>query len=181
MDWLLWTDIETTGLDLDNCKLIQIACVLTNTTLDIEYILGEITIKCDDKYLESMDDWCKNTHCKSGLTEKVRLSNISIEDAEKQIIIWLNAYISIKDTVNLAGNSIHFDKSFLVKYMPNLISRLNYRVIDVSSFSILCKSYNNIIYKNKPIKQNNHTALSDILESIGELKYYQKKFLNTTP
>lgn len=177
MEWLLWLDIETTGIDIDSCKILQIACVLTNMTLDVEHIFGEITIKYNQDDLQNMDEWCLKTHTESGLLDKVKTSTFNIDDTEKCILLWLNNHVSSKDVIYLAGNSVHFDKNFINKYMTNLSSRLNYRIIDVSSVSLLCKNLNNSIYLNKPKKQLNHTALSDILESLEEMRYYTREFL----
>lgn len=171
MNWLLWIDIETDGLDPIDNNILQIACILTNFNLETEHYSQEYTIHYTEKDL-NLSDWCKNQHHKSGLLKKVYNSNISLQEAELDIIKLLNCYISVKDIVHIAGNSVYFDKSFIDRHMPLLSSRLNRRVVDVSSISILCNNLSNNIYNNKPIKINNHTALCDIRESITELKYY---------
>ena len=179
MEWLLWLDLETTGLNPDNCKILQIACILTNMSLDTEHVFGEINLNCDTEILEKMDEWCIKTHTSSGLIEKVKQSIFNIEDSEKSIFIWLDKHVSTKDTIYLAGNSVHFDKMFINKYMPMLTKRLSYRILDVSGISLLCKNINKDIYLSKPKKNLNHTALSDIIESLDEMRYYKKNFLKT--
>lgn len=171
MDWLLWIDIETDGLKPNKNNILQIACILTDFKLEIEHILPEYTIYYKENEL-NLDEWCKEQHTKSGLLQNVYSSKWSLYEVEKIIINFLNAHVGIKDTIHIAGNSVYFDKSFIDVHMPLLSSRLNRRVIDISTLSILSKNLSNSIYKNKPIKMCLHTALFDIQESINELKYY---------
>lgn len=171
MDWLLWIDIETDGLNPNKNNILQIACILTDFKLEIQHYLPEFTIYYSEKDL-NLSDWCKEQHTKSGLLPNVFSSNYKLQDVEKTIINFLNCHVGIKDTVHIAGNSVYFDKSFIDIHMPFLSKRLNRRVVDVSSISILCKNLNKNCYLEKPIKSNNHTALSDIEESIMEMKYY---------
>lgn len=171
MNWLLWIDIETDGLNPNENNILQIACILTDFKLEIEHYLGEFTVgyKKDDL---NLSEWCLDQHTKSGLLCEVYSSKLTLDEIESIIINNLNCYVGIKDTVHIAGNSVYFDKSFIDKYMFKLSNRLNRRIIDVSTISILCKNLANNIYENKPIKTNQHTALFDIQESINELKYY---------
>lgn len=171
MNWLLWIDIETDGLDPIKNNILQIASILTDFNMEIEHYSQEYTIAYKDNEL-NLSDWCKNQHTISGLLPKVYGSDITLHDAELEIIKFLNCHVGLKDTIHIAGNSVYFDKSFIDRHMQLLSSRLDRRVVDVSSISILCKNLSNNVYNNKPIKLNNHTALSDIQESIEELKYY---------
>lgn len=172
MEWLLWIDIETTGLDIEKSKIIQIACVLTNFDLSIENIIPEITINCEESDLLLMDEWCKNQHSKSGLLDKVKTSKININQAEETILTILNQNVSIKDKIYIAGNSVHFDKKFIDFYMPKLSKFLSYRIVDVSSFSIVYRNIFPKMHSNRPLKKLCHTAQQDIFESMEEYKYY---------
>ena len=176
MDWLLWVDLETSGLDVNNCHILQIAYVLTNYNLTLCLPCKEINIKTEDYQLENMDNWCKQQHTNSGLITKIKDSNISLSKAEDEIIKFLNKNVNKTDTLTIAGNSVHFDKKFIDVHMKKLSERLSYRIIDVSSFSLICKSLNNNVYKNKPVKKYEHTAQQDILESIDEYRYYINNF-----
>lgn len=176
MDWILWIDIETDGLDPNKNNILQIACVLSNFNLRIQHFLQEYTIKYSESEL-NLSDWCKEQHTKSGLLTNVYNSQFSIKEVEKIILNFINCYVGVKDTLYIAGNSVHFDKSFIDIHMPYLSKRLNRRIIDISSISILCKNLCNDTYKNKPKKVNNHTSLSDIQESINEYNYYLENFI----
>ena len=178
-NWLCWIDIETTGLDINNCKILQLMCILTSYDLRTKYIFPEFTLKCDEETLETMDEWCKKHHGKSGLLEKVKNSNIEIGEAEESLIMYLNQHIKLNEKVYIAGNSVHFDKKFLDKYMPNLMSKLSYRIVDVSSLALICRELNIDIYDKSPEKKYSHTAQEDLLESINEYKYYIENFLKT--
>lgn len=179
MNWLLWVDIETTGLDPSNCKILQVACMLSSFDLQIKKALTEFTLTCDKQSLDKMDSWCKTTHTNSGLLYHVNNSVLTIEDVENSILNILNCNVSIKDNIYLAGNSVHFDKKFIEVYMKRLYSRLSHRILDVSSIGLLLSSINNTLYENRPVKKYEHTASSDILESIEEYNFYLRHFKTT--
>lgn len=179
VEWLLWTDIETTGLDVSDSKILQIACVLTNFDLTVQYCLPEMTIYYQNSELEKMDAWCKEQHTKSGLLNKVYQSDLHLKDAEERIVNVLNQHVSLKDTVYIAGNSVHFDKRFIDYYLPNLSKRLSHRIVDITSFSLIYKHFCPDMHSEKPIKTMQHTAQQDIFESITEYEYYLHFIKNT--
>jgi oligoribonuclease len=181
MDWLLWVDIETTGLDLDTDVILQLACLLTNFDASNHTFIKEYTIACDAQTLTLMDEWCTKTHTESGLYKAALDSTTTIEQAESNIIAALNCSISLHDKLYIAGNSVHFDKKFIDKYLPTLSSRLSHKIVDISSIGLLCKNFADLLYTRRPLKKYDHTALSDILESIEEYKYYKTYFLCSTP
>jgi oligoribonuclease len=176
---LLWIDIETTGLDYVNDKILQIACVLTDFELKFLNIFPELTLCCDTYTLNNMSDWCKVTHQESGLIEKCKNSNITLKEAEMSIINNINHFVGMQDTLYIAGNSVHFDKRFIDIQMPELSRRLSHRILDVSSFALVFKNLNLLNNKIKIEKTYNHTAQSDILESINEYKQYLDYMTNT--
>lgn len=172
MIWLLWTDIETTGLDEKKDEILQIACVLTDMSLSIEHVFPETNLSCSKKVLDNMDTWCKEHHGKSGLTQKVENSQISLGDAENSIVGFVNHHASVNDVIYIAGNSVHFDKRFIDKYMPKLSKRLSYKILDVSSIALMFDNLVSGLKSRKPTKLYLHTAQADILESIEEYKFY---------
>jgi oligoribonuclease len=172
-NWLLWTDIETTGLDHDADKILQIASVLTNIDLSVRFVFPETTIYHDDETLSKMDTWCKETHTRSGLVMKVRHSQTSLKDAEDTLLHFLNHHIAVNDVVYIAGNSVHFDKRFIDRHMPRLSARLRYRILDVSSLSLVFDNLFPYFKSLKPEKRYCHTAEADILESIDEYDFYK--------
>lgn len=177
MEWMLWVDIETTGLDAQEDQILQIACILTSCKDDNQVYSIEYTINHDQHTLDNMSEWCKKQHKESGLYDQVLRSNCQLQDVEKHVILCLNQHLKVMDKVYLAGNSVHFDKKFIDNHMPLLSARLSYRIIDVSTIAILCNNIAPELYINRPQKTHCHTAMQDILESIKEYKYYKTVFL----
>jgi oligoribonuclease len=177
MEWMLWVDIETTGLDAQNDQILQIACILTSCEDDHQFFTEEYTFNHVQHTLDNMNEWCKKQHKESGLYDQVLCSTCNLHDVEKHIVISLNQHLKVMDRVYLAGNSVHFDKKFIDYHMPLLSARLSHRIIDVSTIAILCSNIAPSLYINRPQKMHNHTAMEDILESIREYKYYKTVFL----
>ena len=172
---LIWLDCEMTGLDPDNERLIEIAVVITGPNLEPRIEGPVLVIHQSDELLNNMDKWNKGTHGKSGLIDKVKASIITEADAEAEILAFLKKYVP-KTTSPLCGNTISQDRRFLVKYMPKLDAFFHYRNIDVSTFKELAKRWRPEVYKAFK-KQQKHTALADVHESIDELVHYREHFL----
>ncbi|MFI6432101.1 oligoribonuclease [Rhodococcus oryzae] len=173
-DKLVWIDCEMTGLRLGTDKLIEVAALVTDSDLNV---LGEgvdIVIHADEAALADMPDVVKEMHERSGLTEEVRRSTVTLEEAEQQVLAYIREHIPAAGTAPLAGNSIATDRGFLARDMPALDEYLHYRMIDVSSIKELCRRWYPRIYFGQPEKGLAHRALADIQESIRELKYYRR-------
>uniref|UniRef100_A0A915L475 Exonuclease domain-containing protein n=1 Tax=Romanomermis culicivorax TaxID=13658 RepID=A0A915L475_ROMCU len=123
--------------------------------------------------LDAMDDWCKEQHARSGLVRSVLDSNIKLEEAENLVLDFVRTHTNPR-VCPLAGNSVHVDRSFILKYMPRLAAHLHYRIVDVSSIKEICRSWYPSEYKNAPKKKITHRAMDDIRESLVELNYYRK-------
>ena len=172
---LVWLDCEMTGLDPEKERLIEIAIIVTGPQL-IPRIEGPVlVIHQPDEVLDQMDKWNKGTHGRSGLIDKVKASTITEADAETQILVFIAQYLP-KGVSPLCGNTISQDRRFLVKFMPRLEAYLHYRNIDVSTFKELAKRWRPEVY-NAFKKQQKHTALADVHESIDELEHYREHFL----
>jgi oligoribonuclease len=172
---LVWLDCEMTGLDPENERIIEIAVIVTGPNLEPRIEGPVLVIHQSDEQLGKMDAWNKGTHGKSGLIDKVKLSTLSEAEAEAQIIAFLSQYVA-KGTAPMCGNSIGQDRRFLVKYMPRLEAFFHYRNIDVSTFKELARRWRPEIY-NTFKKQQKHTALADVHESIDELAHYREHFV----
>lgn len=171
---VVWIDCEMTGLRLDSDKLIEVAALVTDSDLEV---LGEgvdIVVHADDAALAAMPSVVSEMHARSGLTEQVRQSPVTIADAEQQVLDYIRQYVPTAGTAPLAGNSIATDRSFIARDMPALDAHLHYRMIDVSSIKELCRRWYPRIYFGQPEKGLTHRALADIKESIRELQYYRR-------
>jgi oligoribonuclease len=174
---LVWLDCEMTGLDPEIERIIEIAVIVTGPNLEPRVEGPVLVIHQSDAQLDKMDAWNKGTHGRSGLIDKVKASTLSELDAQAQLIEFLSQYVS-KGKAPMCGNSIGQDRRFLVKYMPKLEAFFHYRNIDVSTFKELARRWRPDVY-NSFKKQQKHTALADVHESIDELQHYREHFLKS--
>ena len=174
-DNLVWIDCEMTGLDPEKERLLEIAVVVTGPNLSPRVEGPVCVIHQSDELLNKMDAWNKGTHGRSGLIDKVKASTTTEEDAEAQILAFIKQYVS-KNNSPLCGNTISQDRRFLVKFMPKLEAYLHYRNLDVSTLKELSKRWKPEVF-NSFKKQQKHTALADVHESIEELAHYREHFI----
>ena len=174
-DNLVWIDCEMTGLDPEKERLLEIAVVVTGPHLTPRIEGPVCVIHQSDELLDKMDAWNKGTHGRSGLIDKVKASAISEQDAEEAILTFIKKYVS-KNASPLCGNTISQDRRFLVKFMPKLEAYLHYRNLDVSTLKELSKRWKPEVFNNFK-KQQKHTALADVHESIEELAHYREHFI----
>lgn len=174
-DNLVWIDCEMTGLDPEKERLLEIAVVVTGPNLSPRIEGPVCVIHQSDELLNKMDAWNKGTHGRSGLIDKVKASTTSEQDAEEQILTFIKKYVS-KNNSPLCGNTISQDRRFLVKFMPKLEAYLHYRNLDVSTLKELSKRWKPEVF-NSFKKQQKHTALADVHESIEELAHYREHFI----
>jgi len=163
-----------TGLDPETDTILEIATIVTDKNLNI---LGEgpsIAIHHDKQVLDSMNEWCKKQHAASGLSGRVLASGISLAQAEAETLAFIRQYTTER-TVPLCGNSIHQDRRFLARYMPQMEAYLHYRIVDVSTIKELARRWYPDI--KPPAKKGMHLAMDDVRESIAELRYYRDRLL----
>ncbi|MBW6432309.1 oligoribonuclease [Actinoplanes hulinensis] len=180
-DLLVWIDCEMTGLDLGKDKLIEVAALVTDPELNV---LGEgvdLVIHADEASLDAMPPVVRDMHAKSGLTEEVRRSAITMAEAEEAVLAYVKEFVPNPRTAPLCGNSIATDRGFLARDMPALDAHLHYRMIDVSSIKELCRRWYPRVYFGQPAKGLSHRALADIRESIRELEYYRRTIFVPQP
>ncbi|GAA4262164.1 oligoribonuclease [Dactylosporangium darangshiense] len=180
-DLLVWIDCEMTGLDLGKDALIEVAALVTDPDLNV---LGEgvdVVIHAEDAALDGMLEVVREMHGRSGLTEAVRASTVSLAEAEDMIMTYITEHVRDPRTAPLCGNSIATDRGFLARDMPRLDHHLHYRMIDVSSIKELCRRWYPRVYFGQPPKGLAHRALADIRESIRELEYYRRTLFVPLP
>lgn len=167
---IVWIDLEMTGLHPEVDTIIEAACLITNTDLEIVAEGPDIVVHRDAAVFDTMDSWNRRQHTKSGLWEKVVASKITVEEAEDRLLTFIKA--NTRSRPYLAGNSIWQDRRFIRKYMPRLDSYLHYRMLDVSSIKIVVDYWRPKVAHQK---RESHRAMDDIKESIEELKLYKNR------
>lgn len=172
---LIWLDLEMTGLVPEIHRIVEIATVVTDSELNILAQGPVIAIYQPEEELAKMNDWVRNQHTQSGLVERIKASTYTEAQAEKETLAFLAEYVE-KGASPLCGNSIHMDRYFLNRYMPDLIGFCHYRNLDVSTLKELTRRWAPEI-ASELRKESKHLALDDIIESIDELKFYRKTIL----
>ena len=173
-DNLIWIDLEMTGLEPERDVIIEIATVVTDSTLEHSVEGPVIAIHQSDATLAGMDEWNTRQHGGSGLTARVRASSFDTAQAEAMTLEFLARHVP-PNVSPMCGNSICQDRRFLYRYMPKLAAFFHYRNLDVSTLKELKKRW----APNLPAfeKTSSHLALDDIRDSIAELKHYRAHFL----
>lgn len=172
---LAWLDLEMTGLNPEHDRILEMALIITDAHLNVLTQSEVLVIHQSDDLLNNMDEWNTQTHGRTGLTERSRASDLDEATAENQMLELLRQWVPEK-TTPLCGNSVHQDRRFLAKYMPQLESYFHYRNVDVSTLKELARRWNPEIYRGVK-KRGAHQALDDIMESIEEMRYYRDHFL----
>ncbi|ARM34360.1 oligoribonuclease [Legionella longbeachae] len=173
---LIWIDLEMTGLNPEQDRIIELATVVTDPHLNIIAEGPVFAISQSKVLLDGMDSWNKKQHGQSGLVKRVLESDVNEAQAEKRTIEFLKQYLD-KGKSPMCGNSICQDRRFLYKYMPDLASFFHYRNLDVSTLKELAVRWRPELL-NGVVKESKHLALDDIKDSIAELVYYRKHFIN---
>ena len=172
---LIWIDLEMTGLDPDNDVIIEMATIVTDSELNTLAEGPVIAIHQPDEILNGMDEWNTRQHGQSGLTQRVRESTISMAEAERQTLAFLDQWVPARKSP-ICGNSICQDRRFLYRHMPQLEAYFHYRNLDVSTLKELAARWAPHV-RDGVKKTGSHLALDDIRDSIEELRYYRKHFI----
>ena len=172
---LIWIDLEMTGLDPDNDRIIEVAVVVTDPQITVRVEGPVLAVHQSETVLDRMDAWNRGTHGKSGLTARVRASTIDEAQAEAEVLAFLQRFVP-KGKSPMCGNTICQDRRFLARTMPRLEAFFHYRNLDVSTLKELARRWRPDL-KDGFKKAQKHTALADVHESIDELLYYREHFL----
>ncbi|MBB3143612.1 oligoribonuclease [Halomonas organivorans] len=172
---LVWIDLEMTGLDPNRERIIEVATLVTDADLNVVAEGPVIAVHQPDALLEAMDNWNQKTHGDSGLVARVKASTVDTAKAERETLAFLNEHVA-PGSSPMCGNSIHQDRRFLEREMPELLAFFHYRNLDVSTLKELAKRWNPGALVGFS-KRNVHLAMDDIKESIAELAHYRQTFL----
>ena len=174
-NYLVWLDMEMTGLEPDRDRIIELAIVITDNQLATIAESPVWGVRQENSCLDAMDEWNRKTHARSGLIDRVRASTLDEAAVEAAALSFVQAYVP-QSASPLCGNSVGQDRRFMVRYMPQFESWFHYRNLDVRTLKELCRRWKPAVAKGF-VKRADHTALADIRESIAELKYYREHFI----
>ncbi len=171
---LVWIDLEMTGLDADHCHILEIASLITNGDLEILAEGPNLVLHQTEDQLTTLSDWSRERFTQSGLIDRARASTVSLEAAETATLEFVARHCPQRKSP-LCGNSIHSDRAFLARHMPLLHDWLHYRNVDVSTVKEIARRWYGPRFQ-PPKKADSHVALTDIRESVAELRYYRDTF-----
>ena len=171
-DALIWIDLEMTGLKPESDVIIEIATLVTDSSLRLIAEGPVLAIHQDEATLAKMDDWNQRQHGGSGLVARVRASRVTTAEAEAATLEFLARHV-VAGASPMCGNSICQDRRFMARLMPQLEAFFHYRNLDVSTVKELCRRWAPAIGAGFS-KDSQHTALSDIRDSIAELRWYRR-------
>jgi oligoribonuclease len=169
-----------TGLDLRSDALIEVAALVTDSELNI---LGEgvdIVVRPPAEAVRNMPEVVRDMHTASGLLQELD-QGVTLSEAESHVLAYVRKHAPEAGRAPLCGNSVATDRGFLSRDMPTLESHLHYRIVDVSSIKELARRWYPRAYYNSPKKNGRHRALTDIRESIAELRYYREAIFVPQP
>jgi oligoribonuclease len=172
---LVWIDMEMSGLVPERERILEVAMVVTDSELNTIAEAPVYVVHQPDEVLEAMDSWNRSTHGKSGLVDKVRASTFTEAEVEKRLVEFLKPIVAER-VAPLCGNTVHQDRRFMARYMPVFDAYLHYRIVDVSTLKELAKRWHPEVLAGVA-KEGRHEALSDVYESIEELRHYRRTFL----
>jgi oligoribonuclease len=176
-DRLVWIDLEMTGLDVERHRIVELAVLITDAQLEILDDGLDLIVHQPPEMLAEMDDFVRKMHVRSGLLPEIEKSTLTLDAAGAQALVYIREQVPEPRTAPLCGNSIGVDRRFLGRYLPQLDEYVHYRSIDVSSFKELCRRWYPDVYAKRPGKAETHRALSDIRESVAELRFYREHML----
>jgi len=179
---LLWIDLEMTGLEPNDDRILEVGVVVTDFEFN-ELDTYEAVVFQEPEILERMKsaDWYEypdgkrtkvgtvyDMASKNGLVDRIEAGK-SEEEVEKDVARLIRK--NFDELAILAGSSIHQDRRFIRNWWPEVETLLHYRMLDVTAYKILMQGKYGVEF----MKPDEHRALGDIRGSIQELQYYLKK------
>ncbi|QFG67898.1 oligoribonuclease [Ornithinimicrobium pratense] len=177
---IVWIDCEMTGLDLQADALVEVACLVTDSELNVLGDGVDVVIRPPQEALDQMGDFVREMHTQSGLLPLLE-NGTTLQDAQERVLAYVREHVPEGRKAPLGGNTVGTDRTFLARDMPELETHLHYRIVDVSSIKELARRWYPRAYFAAPKKTGGHRALGDIQDSIAELRYYREAVFKDQP
>lgn len=171
---ILWMDLEMTGLDPMEDRIVEVAAIVTDWDFN-EIAIYESAVRVSPRLMErrmkvGKDFWDANLTARDQLIKQNNTARPG-RTIENELLTFIDKHFDSGLPVLLAGNSIHQDRRFIVNEWQRLDKRLHYRMLDVSAWKVVFEAK----FRKKFAKPEEHRALGDIRGSIQELQYYLNK------
>lgn len=169
---LIWLDLETTGLDYINDRICEVGVILTTDDL-AEIDRFQAVIQANAAITECLErnEFVRNMHTENGLIEEMKLSRMEYIDVEGELDSWLTGHNATGSP--LAGNTVHFDRSFLLQQMPVIASHFHYRNFDVSAINQMARLWSPTINQGVELDREIHRAIPDLEDSLATAAGYR--------
>lgn len=168
---IFWVDMEMTGLDPSVDTILEVAIIVTDGSLETQIEGHSLCIHHEETVLASMNPWSATQHGASGLTNRCRDSNISLETADWMLECFIKRHVADGRMAVLGGACVYVDKQFIDMRMPRVAKLLSHRVIDVATVRQLAWMWQPTVMRSAHKGECTHRALDDIRHSIHELRY----------
>ncbi len=172
IDFLFFVDVETTGVSRDD-SLLEVAVVATDMGLRelgrYEAVVSYSPVEVDS-LMDACDDWVLETHDRTGLWDRLLgedAKSLAVIDADLEAFYVSVAGVECRRAI-LVGNSCRLDANMVEAFLPRFDVMLHYSLLDISGLAIFAEA---VLGVPRFAKVKDHSAMSDILESIDELKY----------
>lgn len=169
-----------TGLDPTKDVIVEIATLLTDDDLTVVAEGPDLVLHASDAQLAAMVPVVTEMHAASGLTDAIRASTLTLEDANRETLAFLSAHVP-KGEIPLCGNSIGTDRRFLQEYLPEVEAWFHYRNVDVSTLKELARRWRPELLTSAPEKVSTHRAMEDVKASVDELRHYRAALFPVEP
>lgn len=169
---VLWIDLEMTGLDPVEDRILEVAAIATDWEFN-EVATYEAVKKVGPNLMKKRmigPFWEKYAAVRDALMTQ-NDSGKNGRTVENELLAFVDEHFAADERIILAGNSIHQDRKFIENEWPRLNARLHYRMLDVSAWKVVFEGK----YGKKFAKPETHRALEDIRGSVMELQYYLGK------
>jgi oligoribonuclease len=187
----VFVDIETTGLDYDKDRILEIGVRYLNTDFEtvacMDFVVVPRPIMVSRATIghhrfeafwahEIQTDYVREMHTRNGLLDEVLRRGVVIGHADRLLCNWWETNVRVEaGQLPMCGSSVGFDREFLRRYCPQFEALFHYRNLDVSTLKECVRLWRPDIFESLPIPRAAHRAAPDIIDTITELAYYRRE------